>query len=191
LTGVPVKKTTPFGFFISNNSFTSYTVSHVLGFGLMDAEAMVTQAKTWKLVTSQMKCTTKTIYVYRYRDVCILQLCHFIISYHITRKYKYLVIGMQYTYFIRYHSKSRQEYFEANIEGMLGFLEVNIYVVFGDQVVQQSVGIPMDTNCAPLLADLFSYSHEAEFVQKLLGIKPKTLPCPSNIHTDLRVCLVF
>jgi hypothetical protein len=37
-------------------------------------------------------------------------------------------------------------------------------LVFGDQVFQQSVGIPMGTNCAPLLADLFLYSYEAEFV---------------------------
>jgi hypothetical protein len=51
---------------------------------------------------------------------------------------------------------------------MLGFLVDNIYVAFGDQVFQQSVGIPMGTNCAPLLADLFLYSYETEFVQKLL-----------------------
>jgi hypothetical protein len=51
---------------------------------------------------------------------------------------------------------------------MLGFLVDNIYVVFGDQVFQQSVGIPMGTNCARLLADLLLYSYEAEFVQKLL-----------------------
>jgi hypothetical protein len=57
---------------------------------------------------------------------------------------------------------------EADSKGMLGFLVDNIYVVFGDQVFQQSVGIPMGTNCAPLLADLFLYSYEAEFVQKLL-----------------------
>jgi hypothetical protein len=57
---------------------------------------------------------------------------------------------------------------------MLGFLADNIYVVFGDQVFQQSVGIPMDTNCVPLLADLFLYSYEAEFVQKLLRDNKKT-----------------
>jgi hypothetical protein len=51
---------------------------------------------------------------------------------------------------------------------MLGFLVDNIYVVFGDQVFQQSVGIPMGKNCAPLLADLFLYSYESQFVQKLL-----------------------
>jgi hypothetical protein len=41
------------------------------------------------------------------------------------------------------------------IKGMLDFLIDNIYVVFRDHVFQQSVGIPMGTNCAPLLADLF------------------------------------
>jgi hypothetical protein len=56
---------------------------------------------------------------------------------------------------------------------MIGFLVDNIYVVFGDQVFQQSVGIPEGTNCATLLADIFLYSYEAEFVQKLLWDKKK------------------
>ena len=30
------------------------------------------------------------------------------------------------------------------------------------------VGIPMGTNCAPLLADLFLYSYENEFLDKLI-----------------------
>jgi hypothetical protein len=47
---------------------------------------------------------------------------------------------------------------------MLGFLVDNIYEVFGDQIFQQSIGISMGTNCAPLLTDLFLYSYEAEFV---------------------------
>jgi hypothetical protein len=53
------------------------------------------------------------------------------------------------------HSDSPYKYSEADIKGMLGFLVDNIYAAFGDQVFQQSVGIPMGTNCAPLLADLF------------------------------------
>jgi hypothetical protein len=56
---------------------------------------------------------------------------------------------------------------------MLDFLVDDIYVVFGDQVFQQSVGIPMGTNSAPLLVDLFVYSHEVKFVQKLLRDKNK------------------
>jgi hypothetical protein len=30
------------------------------------------------------------------------------------------------------------------------------------------VGIPMATNCAPLLANLFLYSYEADFIQGVL-----------------------
>jgi hypothetical protein len=50
---------------------------------------------------------------------------------------------------------------------MLEFLIDNIFAVVGGQVFQQSVGIPMGVNCAPLLADLFLYSYDAEFIQKL------------------------
>ena len=39
---------------------------------------------------------------------------------------------------------------------MVEFLIDNIYVEFGGHVYQQTVGIPMGTNCAPLVADLFS-----------------------------------
>ena len=38
-----------------------------------------------------------------------------------------------------------------------------------------TVGIPMGTNCAPLLADLFLYSYEADFIQGLLKKNEKKL----------------
>ena len=44
----------------------------------------------------------------------------------------------------------------------------NIYVRFGGQLFQKMVGIPMGTNCAPLLANLFLYSYENEFLDKLI-----------------------
>ena len=47
---------------------------------------------------------------------------------------------------------------------MTEFLVDNIYVRFGGQLFRQIVGIPMGTNCAPLLADLFLYSYENEFL---------------------------
>jgi hypothetical protein len=98
-----------------------------------------------------------------------------------TKEYKCLVIGKQDTYFVRHHSDSPHKYSEADIKSMLGFLVNNIFVVFGNQVFEQSVGIPMGTNCAPLLADLFLYSYEAEFVLK----KQNILPYPSTIPTDM------
>jgi hypothetical protein len=36
-------------------------------------------------------------------------------------------------------------------------------------------GIPMGTNCSPLLADLFLYSYEADFIQGLLKKNEKKL----------------
>ena len=47
------------------------------------------------------------------------------------------------------------------------FLMENIYVQFDGMVYQQIVGIPMGTNCAPLIADLFLYCYERDFMSNL------------------------
>jgi hypothetical protein len=47
---------------------------------------------------------------------------------------------------------------------MLEFLIDNIFVSFGGTLFQQVVDMPMGTNCALLLADLFLYSYESEFL---------------------------
>jgi hypothetical protein len=39
----------------------------------------------------------------------------------------------------------------------------------------KEVGIPMGTNCDPLLVDLFLYSYEADFIQGLLVKNEKKL----------------
>jgi hypothetical protein len=61
---------------------------------------------------------------------------------------------------------------------MVELLIDNIFVSFGGTLFQQVVGIPMGTKCAPLLADLFLYSYESEFLQKL--VKDKKI----HEHTD-------
>ena len=47
------------------------------------------------------------------------------------------------------------------------FLMENLYVQFDGMVYQQIVGIPMGTNCAPLIADLFLYCYEMDFMSDL------------------------
>ena len=49
----------------------------------------------------------------------------------------------------------------------LEFLIDNIFVRFGDSVYRQVIGIPMGTNCAPLIADLFLYCYESQFMSKI------------------------
>ena len=85
------------------------------------------------------------------------------------RRYKYLVLGHEETYFVKEHSDSKHKYSKDDIIKMLEFLVDNIFVVFAGKVFQQTVGIPMGTNCAPLLADIFLYSYEADFIQSLLS----------------------
>ena len=67
------------------------------------------------------------------------------------------------------HSDFKNKYFEDDIIKMLEFLVDNIFVVFAGKVFQQKVGIPMGTNCTLLLADIFLYSYEADFIQSLLS----------------------
>ena len=43
-----------------------------------------------------------------------------------------------------------------------------MYVRFGGQLFRQMADILVRTNCAPLLADLFLYSYENEFLDKLI-----------------------
>ena len=63
-------------------------------------------------------------------------------------------------------------YTKDDIIKMLEFLVDNIFVVFAGNVFEQIVGIPMGTS---LLADIFLYSYEAEFIQPLLSTGRKQL----------------
>ena len=65
------------------------------------------------------------------------------------------------------HSDSKTKNSEDDIIKILEFLVNNIIVVFAGKVFQQTVGIPMGTNCAPLLADIFLYSYEADLICSL------------------------
>ena len=51
---------------------------------------------------------------------------------------------------------------------MIQFLIDSIFVQFGGRLFRQVIGIPMGTNCAPLLADLFLYSYENEFLDNMI-----------------------
>ena len=50
----------------------------------------------------------------------------------------------------------------------LTFLLDNIYIRFGSKLYRQIVGIHMGTNCAPLVADLFLFCYERDFMLSLL-----------------------
>ena len=49
----------------------------------------------------------------------------------------------------------------------LHYLLDNIFIRFCSKLYRQIVGIPMGTNCAPLVADLFLFSYERDFMLSL------------------------
>ena len=98
---------------------------------------------------------------------------------------KKLVLGREGPYFVKEHSDSKNKYTEDDIINMLEFLFDNIFVVFGGKVFQQIVGIPMGTNCAPLLADIFLYSYEAEFIQSLLSTGKKKISISVQLYIQI------
>ena len=49
----------------------------------------------------------------------------------------------------------------------LTFLLDNIYIRFGSKLYRQIVGIPMGTICAPLVANLFLFCYERDFMLSL------------------------
>ena len=51
------------------------------------------------------------------------------------------------------------------------YLLDNIYIRFGTKLYRQIVGIPMGTNCAPLIADLFLFCYERDFMTSLSDVK--------------------
>ena len=47
----------------------------------------------------------------------------------------------------------------------------NIYIRFGTKLYREIVGIPMGTNCAPLVAEFFLFCYERHFMTSLSGVK--------------------
>ena len=49
----------------------------------------------------------------------------------------------------------------------LTYLLDNIFIRFGTKLYRQIVGIPMGTNCVPLIADLFLFCYERDYMAPL------------------------
>ena len=67
--------------------------------------------------------------------------------------------------------KSKKNKINKNVCEALIFLLDNIYIRFGTKLYRQIVGIPMGTNCAPLVADLFLFCYERDFMTSLSDVK--------------------
>ena len=59
----------------------------------------------------------------------------------------------------------------ANLCEALIYLLDNIYIRFGTKLYRQIVDIPMGTNCAPFVADLFLFCYDRDIMTSLSDVK--------------------
>ena len=83
-------------------------------------------------------------------------------------RYTHIKVGRNKSYFTSDPLNGDNKYTANDICKMTEFLLDFINVGFGGQLFRQMVGIPVEINCALLLADLFLYSYENEFLDKLI-----------------------
>lgn len=57
---------------------------------------------------------------------------------------------------------------EDTLLEQIRFLVDNIYIQVGNRTFRQTIGIPMGTDCAPLLANLFLFHYEFKFMKEAL-----------------------
>ena len=69
---------------------------------------------------------------------------------------------------------------------MLDYLIDNIFIRVGNKVFRQTIGIPMGTDCAPLLANLFLFYYEYHYMNQDNQCLAKSFN--SNIFLSRRGC---
>ena len=79
----------------------------------------------------------------------------------------YLACNDRYAFFTSEKPKKYHAWSCQNVCDVLTFLLDNIFIRFGTKLYRQVVGIPMGTNCAPLVADLFLFCYERDFMMSL------------------------
>ena len=86
-----------------------------------------------------------------------------------TRGKSFIATNNYHTFWTKDKKSTKYTYFSCRELCLaVDFLIDNIYVRFGNSVFRQVIGIPMGTNSAPLLADLFLHTFEYDFMLKTM-----------------------
>ena len=83
----------------------------------------------------------------------------------------YIACNERQTFFTSGDTKRYKLWHCQNVCETLIYLLDNIYIRFGTKLYRHIVGIPMGTNCAPLVADLFLCFYERDFMTSLSDVK--------------------
>ena len=94
----------------------------------------------------------------------------------------YLACNEERAFFASEEHKKYDLWSCQKVTDALIYLLDNIYIRFGSKLYRQNVGIPMGTNCAPLVADLFLFCYERDFMKSLTKEKRYDLVHRENRH---------
>ena len=83
----------------------------------------------------------------------------------------YIACNERQAFFTSEDTKRYKLWSCQNVCEALIYLLDNIYIRFGTKLYRQIVGIPMGTNCAPLVADLFLFCYERDVMTSLSDVK--------------------
>ena len=97
----------------------------------------------------------------------------------------YITCNERQAFFTSEDTKRYKLWSCQNVCEALIYLLDNIYIRFGTKLYRQIVGIPMGTNCAPLVADLFLFCYERDFMTSLSDISKLILLKHLNLHLDI------
>ena len=91
----------------------------------------------------------------------------------------------RYAFFTSEKLKNYHAWSCKNVCDALTFLLDNIFIRFGTKLYRQVVGIPMGTNCAPLVADLFLFCYERDLMMSLSDHKQADVIDALTLHPDI------
>ena len=103
----------------------------------------------------------------------------------------YLVCNVRQAFFTSGDPKRYKFWSCQNVCEALIYLLDTIYIRFGTKLYRQIVGIPMGTNCAHLVADLFLFCYEKDFMTSLLMLSKLRLLKHLTQQPDIRPSLTI
>ena len=71
-----------------------------------------------------------------------------------------------------------------DVLSLLEYLLNNIYVKYRDNIFRQVIGVPMGTDCAPDLANLFLFAFEYKYIIGLIDVKSDDIKRFKFIYID-------
>ena len=93
------------------------------------------------------------------------------------KKKRYIIISEQSAYFSNKRSNKHVSLTIAEFLTLVDYIVDNSYVLYKNNVYRQIIGIPMGTNCAPDLANIYLHVYEYAFIHNLICNGDLILAC--------------